>query len=108
MNDNDRKFGTKEVLKECCHTKALEKCMPHCTECGADWVDLIHTGNRTFTNPDDAYALEQALVRDGKFSSFKQWCMSARGIYWDLYNEMLPEQRCQLIIDFYKEQVNGM
>jgi hypothetical protein len=100
MNDNDRKFGTEEVLKECWH-EAEKGMPPHgfkfrgCVKCG----DFAKP-HRTFTTPDDAYALEQALVRDGLAGKFDRYCDGYLGVYVS----RSPEQRCQVIIDFYKEQ----
>jgi ferredoxin len=71
-----------------------------CAGCGQ--AVCLQNDPHTFTTPDDAYALEQALVRDERIKDFRTWCVRNHLIYLDDYLLHAPEQRCQLIIDFYK------
>jgi hypothetical protein len=106
MNDNDRKFGTEEVLKECFHEFVKIGGKTTCPKCTGSIRNKRN--NRTFTTPDDAYALEQAITEAGLNGCFGNWLDTKNHVVYpditDQYIRLTPEQRCQLIIDFYKEQ----
>lgn len=100
MNDTDRKFATVEILKECwCEDAEFDGFNEGMCKHG----HIMRGPRRTFTTPDDAYALEQAIDRAQPLA-FDLYCMG-RGIRHLLeYRRLDAEQRCQLIIDFYKER----
>ncbi len=61
--EQEAKFLTEEVLGECWHNHIPQN---GCTKCHVpEWVM-----NRTFTTPDDFFALRNALVKSGEWDEF--------------------------------------
>ncbi|MCK5602040.1 hypothetical protein KAR91_09230 [Candidatus Pacearchaeota archaeon] len=117
----DAQYTTEEILKECWHKETKENRPYHDSttqfkcKCGmwseptsiAPWKDgIFFVPQRTFDNYTDCGALEEALVRDGFQLDFSLYVWKKEG-HMELEEYILksPEQRCQLIVDFYKDKL---
>lgn len=102
MTTDDIKFGH-EILGECVH-EFEGLAAPNwlvCKKCNLAVTEGKQRQRyRTFTGPRDTFALEQALVRDGKLNEFEDWAVR---IFLSDYLPFTSEQRSQLIIDFWRD-----
>ena len=77
LSENEVRFLTEEVLKECWHDS--DYLQPwKCQKCGK----AEHPSNRTFTRSDDFFAIRNKLVEGNKFGDFKLFMYEQ----WDKIN----------------------
>jgi len=97
MTTDDIKFGH-VITGECYHEQISGSTGPlKWKACSCGLRGHAENPNRTFTDPRDTFALEQALVRDGR------WDEAFRKIGYVTYFHLGSEGRSQKLIDAYRE-----
>lgn len=137
MNEADRKLLAEELLDECYHEVRGDAspddsdfclCI-HCyQECTVEWSKclsgeipmgtvpaydiLVATSNRSFTTPDDFFAVKRKLVEKGKWDSFDEFAVDrysfdeSPAFYADW---LIDEARfCQLACSFLKGETDNV
>jgi hypothetical protein len=110
MNDDDRRFLT-EAMGECWHESlrthedATAWIVYTCPKCHKEGYRLT---NRTFTTPDDFFAVwtsdnifPKIKGQRSRYHAFHAWMCA--GVDWFDFEAMTPEERLNLIVMYLKE-----